>query len=64
MGFRVLIVDGTGQVGSVVVRALLSAGSCTEVVMINRRTIAADADARLRQVLMETGAADFRSDVA
>ena len=36
MGFRVLAVGGTGQVGSAVVRALLAARSCTEVVMVNR----------------------------
>ena len=39
MGFRVLVVGGTGQVGSGLVRALLAASSCTEVVMVNRRTI-------------------------
>jgi hypothetical protein len=31
MGFRVLLVGGTGQVGSGLVRALLAASSCTEV---------------------------------
>ena len=48
MGFRVLVVGGTGQVGSGLVRALLAASSCTEVVMVNRRTIPLAADARLR----------------
>src|SRR5258707_1585778 len=64
MGFRVLVVGGTGQVGSVLVRALLAAGSCTEVVMVNRRTIPLAADARLRQVIMDTGAANFASEIA
>jgi uncharacterized protein YbjT (DUF2867 family) len=64
MGFRVLIVGGTGQVGSSVVRALLAASSCNEVLMINRRTIPPAADVRLRQVSMDTGAANFGSEVA
>jgi uncharacterized protein YbjT (DUF2867 family) len=54
MGFRVLIVGGTGQVGSALVQALLAAGSCTEVVMVNRRTVPLAAYARLRQVVMDT----------
>jgi len=64
MGFRVLVVGGTGQVGSGLVRALLAASSCTEVVMVNRRTIPLAADARLRQVIMDTGAANFASEIA
>src|SRR5580698_4320034 len=64
MGFRVLIVGGTGQVGSAVVRALLAAGSCTEVVMVNRRTVPLSTDARLRQVVMDTNAASFAGDIA
>lgn len=64
MGFRVLVVGGSGQVGSALVRGLLAAASCTEVVMVNRRTIALAADARLRQVIMDTSAADFSSVTA
>jgi uncharacterized protein YbjT (DUF2867 family) len=64
MGFRVLVVGGTGQVGSALVRALLAASSCTEVVMVNRRMIAFAADARVRQVIMDTGAANFSSETA
>jgi uncharacterized protein YbjT (DUF2867 family) len=64
MGFRVLVVGGSGQVGSALVRALLAAASCTEVVMVNRRTIALAADGRLRQVVMDTGAANFSSETA
>jgi uncharacterized protein YbjT (DUF2867 family) len=63
MGFGVLIVGGTGQVGSAVVRALLAVSSCTEVVMVNRRTVPLAADARLRQVVMGTGAANFADEV-
>lgn len=64
MSFRVLIVGGTGQVGSAVVRALLATPSCAEVVMINRRTVPLAADARLRQLVMDTGAQNFAEDVA
>ncbi len=64
MGFRVLVVGGTGQVGAGLVRALLAASACTEVVMVNRRTIPLVADARLRQVVMDTGAANFSSEIA
>jgi NADPH:quinone reductase-like Zn-dependent oxidoreductase len=39
MSFRVLIAGGAGQVGSALERALLAAGACTGVVMVNRRTI-------------------------
>jgi len=45
------------------VRALLAASSCTEVVMVNRRTIPLAADARLRQVTMDTSAANFASEI-
>src|SRR5580704_18417138 len=63
MGFRVLVVGGSGQVGSALVRALLAASSCTEVVMVNRRTIPLAADARLRQVVMDTSAENFASEI-
>jgi uncharacterized protein YbjT (DUF2867 family) len=64
MAFRVLVIGGSGQVGSALVRALLAAGSCTEVVMVNRRSVPLAVDARLLQVVMDTGAANFSSDVA
>lgn len=63
MAFRVLVVGGSGQVGSALVRALLAASSCTEVVMINRRAMPPLADARLRQIIMDMGAANFAGDV-
>ncbi len=64
MGFRVLIAGGSGQVGSALVRALLAANSCAEVVMVNRRTISLAADARLRQVIMDTGAENFAGQIS
>lgn len=63
MGFRVLVVGGTGQVGSSLVRALLATSSCTGVVMVSRRTIPPAADARLRQVIMDTSAANFAGEI-
>ncbi|HEX3837207.1 MAG TPA: hypothetical protein VHW25_09635 [Steroidobacteraceae bacterium] len=59
MGFRVLVVGGSGQVGSELVRALLAVSACTAVVMVNRRTLPPAADARVRQVIMDTSAAAF-----
>ena len=64
MVFRVLVAGGTGQVGSGLVRALLATSSCMEVVMVNRRAIPLAADARLRQVIMDTSVANFASAVA
>ena len=68
MGFRVLLAGGTGQVGSALVDALTETGSCSEVVMVNRRQAAlhtgAYPDSKVRQVVMDTGAADFAQAVA
>jgi nucleoside-diphosphate-sugar epimerase len=59
MAFRVLIIGGTGQVGAAVVRALAAEPSCAEVVMVNRRAISLTADPRVRQVILDTAAAQF-----
>jgi uncharacterized protein YbjT (DUF2867 family) len=61
--FRVLIIGGTGQVGAAVVRALVAEPSCTEIVMVNRKAIALAADPRLRQVILDTAAAQFPTEV-
>ena len=63
MTFRVLIIGGTGQVGAAVVRALAAEPSCAEVVMVNRRESSPTADARVRQVILDTAAAQFPSAV-
>jgi uncharacterized protein YbjT (DUF2867 family) len=64
MNFRALVIGGTGQVGSALVRALLATASCKEVAMINRRANPqAPSDTRLRQVVMDTGAANFANEV-
>src|SRR6201991_4047551 len=63
MAFRVLIIGGTGQVGAAVVRALVAEPSCAEVVMVNRKAIALTADPRVRQVIVDTAAAQFPAEV-
>jgi len=63
MAFRVLIIGGTGQVGAAVVRALAAEPACAEVVMVNRRAAALPADPRVRQVVLDTAAAEFAADV-
>ena len=63
MAFRVLIIGGTGQVGDAVVRALAAEPSCAEVVMVNRRAASLNPNSRVRQVILDTAAAQFPADV-
>lgn len=63
MTFRVLIVGGTGQVGSAVVRALLEEPSCVDIVMVNRRAAPLDQHPRVRQVVLDTADARFADEV-
>lgn len=63
MAFRVLIIGGTGQVGAAVVRALVAEPSCAEVVMVNRRATALTAAPRVREVIVDTSATNFSTDV-
>src|ERR1700676_1030685 len=63
MAFRVLIIGGTGQVGAAVVRELAAEPSCADVVMVNRRAISLTADPRVRQVILDTVAAQFPAEV-
>src|SRR5246127_6020288 len=63
MGFRVLIIGGTGQVGAAVVRASIAEASCAEVVMVNRRSSVVAADPRVRQVILNTADARFPAEV-
>lgn len=64
MAFRVVLIGGTGQVGGAVVRALIAEPSCAEVVMVNRKAPGATTDPRVRQVTLNTAAADFPEQVA
>src|SRR5436190_4877146 len=61
--FRVLIIGGTGQVGSAVVRALIAEPSCAEIVMVNRKAPAPTSEPRVRQVTMDTAAEGFPAEV-
>jgi uncharacterized protein YbjT (DUF2867 family) len=62
--FRVIVIGGTGQVGSAVVQALLAESLCREVVMVTRKSALIVDPARLRNVVMDTGTADFEARVA
>jgi uncharacterized protein YbjT (DUF2867 family) len=63
MAFRVLIIGGTGQVGSAVVRALAEEPSCAEVTMVNRRAAPLAASARVRQIILDTASSEFATEV-
>ena len=63
MAFRVLIIGGTGQVGTAVVRALAAEPSCAEIVMVTRRATTLPAHGRVRQVTLDTAADNFSADV-
>jgi uncharacterized protein YbjT (DUF2867 family) len=63
MGFRILLVGGTGQVGSALVRALLACSACSEVVMVNRRAVPLSTTPRLRQVVLDVSAASFETEI-
>lgn len=55
--FAAVILGGTGQVGGAAVAELLAVPECREVVMVTRKAIAARL--RVRNVVLDTGAADF-----
>ncbi len=56
--FAAIILGGTGQVGSAAVTELLAIPECREVVMVTRKKLAAPRS-RVRNVVLDTGAADF-----
>src|ERR1700761_9387114 len=60
--FAAMILGGTGQVGGAAVAELLATSECREVVMVTRRPIAPRS--RVRNVVLDTGAADFAERVA
>src|SRR5579863_3653780 len=60
--FAVIILGGTGQVGGAVVAELLATSECREVVMVTRKPIASRS--RVRNVVLDTGAADFAARTA
>jgi uncharacterized protein YbjT (DUF2867 family) len=60
--FAAIILGGTGQVGGAAVAELLTTSECREVVMVTRKPIAARS--RVRNVVLDTGAADFAERTA
>jgi hypothetical protein len=60
--FAVIILGGTGQVGGAAVAELLATSECREVVMVTRKPIAPRS--RVRNVVLDTGAADFAERTA
>ncbi len=57
-----MILGGTGQVGGAAVAELLATSECREVVMVTRKPIAPRP--RVRNVVLDTGAADFAERTA
>lgn len=55
--FAAIVLGGTGQVGGAAVAELLRIPACREVVLVTRKPVAARD--RVRNVVLETGAADF-----
>ncbi|MDR3741052.1 MAG: hypothetical protein P4L40_18700, partial [Terracidiphilus sp.] len=60
--FAVIVLGGTGQVGGAAVAELLAIPECREVVMVTRKPI--PAKPRVRNVVLDTGAADFSERIA
>jgi uncharacterized protein YbjT (DUF2867 family) len=60
--FAAMILGGTGQVGGAAVSELLAIPECRQVVMVTRKPIAPRA--RVRNVVLDTGAADFAERTA
>ena len=60
--FAVIILGGTGQVGGAAVAELLATSECREVAMVTRKPIAPRS--RVRNVVLDTGAADFAERTA
>jgi uncharacterized protein YbjT (DUF2867 family) len=60
--FATIILGGTGQVGGATVAELLAISECREVVMVTRKPTAPRS--RVRNVVLDTGAADFAERTA
>jgi uncharacterized protein YbjT (DUF2867 family) len=60
--FAAIILGGTGQVGGAAVIELLAIPECREVVMVTRNPVSARS--RVRNVVLDTGAAEFAERTA
>jgi uncharacterized protein YbjT (DUF2867 family) len=62
--YGVIILGGTGQVGSAVVRAFLNSPNCSEVALLSRRPVANSWGERVRVVTVDPEKANFAQEVA
>ena len=62
--YGVIILGGTGQVGSAVVKAFLNSPRCREVLLLSRRPTANSWGERVRVVTVDPENANFAQDVA
>ena len=62
--YTIVILGGTGQVGSAVVKAFMHSSRCREVVMITRRAVENTFGERIRAVVMDTESPGFEQEVA
>lgn len=60
--FAVIILGGTGQVGTAAVAELLDTSECRQVVMVTRKPISARS--QVRNIVLDTSAADFSERIA
>ena len=61
--YGVIILGGTGQVGSAVVKAFLDSRRCREMLLLTRRPVADSWGERVRVVSVEPESADFMQEV-
>ena len=61
--YEVIILGGTGQVGSAVIKAFLNSPRCREVVLLTRRPIANSWGERVRVVAVDPDDANFVQEV-
>lgn len=62
--YGVIILGGTGQVGSAVVKAFVNSARCREVVLLTRRPIANSWGERVRALTVDPEKANFGEEVA
>jgi nucleoside-diphosphate-sugar epimerase len=61
---RCVLFGGSGEVGGAVARALLESDVCSSLTLLGRIAVTGlDEDARVRQIVTDTGAADFEEVV-
>jgi uncharacterized protein YbjT (DUF2867 family) len=62
---KCILFGASGEVGGAVARALTQSPVCTQLTLLGRRAVAGfEADAKVEQVVVDTGATDFEAVVA